>query len=179
MAGIFTRPKLTEILQDEALTLDERLDRIMSMRGKDLDDGYVTKALAKESTDSAVEAAKAEWEKNAPKPNILESEEYKALRGEYDAYKARQNAKGSEDYKEVNQKYFDMVYDMVDRKEGAKAEAEQIAEIKEKYPEMFSAPANNPAPKNTPQYSQQPGMSGTNQATEEEKIYKQLSESWK
>lgn len=178
MAGIFTRPKLTEILQDEALTIDERLDRIMSMRGKDLDEGYVTKTLAKETTESAVEAAKAEWEKNAPKPNILESEEYKALQGEFNAYKARQNARGSEEYKEVNGKYFDMVYNMVDRGEGAKAESEQIAEIKEKYPEMFTAPPA-PAPKNTPQYSQRPGMSGTNEATEEEKIYKQLSESWK
>ena len=179
MAGTFTRPKLAEILQDEALTVDERVDRIMSMRGKDLDDSYVTKAVARESAENAVEAAKAEWEKNAPKPNILESEEYKALRGEYDAYKARQNAKGSEEYKEVNQKYFDMVYDMVERGEGAKPEADQITEIKEKYPEMFSAPVQTPPPKNTPQYSQQPGHAGTNQATEEEKLYKQLSESWK
>ena len=47
MAGIFTRPELAKIINDEALDADERINRIMSLRGRDLDDGYVSKSAAK------------------------------------------------------------------------------------------------------------------------------------
>ena len=64
MAGIFTRPEIAKIINDEALDADERINRIMSLRGRDLDDGYVSKSAAKAAQDSAIEQAKAEWEKN-------------------------------------------------------------------------------------------------------------------
>ena len=141
MPGIFTRPKLLEILQDEALSNDERLDRIMSLRGRDIDDGYVTKASAREDRDQAVADAKAEWEKNQPKPNVLESEEYKNLQNEYAGYKAMQEAKGSEDYKDVKGKFFETVYGMIKREDGAAPVADQMTAIKEKWPEYFTEPA--------------------------------------
>ena len=179
MAGIFTRDAISAILGDENLTADDRLDRIMSLRGRDLDNGYVTKSAAKAAQDSALEAAKADWEKNIPKPNIKESEEYKALETEYAGYKAMQTAKGSEDYKDVKGKFFDTVYGMVDRGENAKPVAEQLAEIRKNYEEYFN-PQNGGGeqPKNTPQYSKQPGNAGTNQDSEEDKLFKTLSENW-
>lgn len=179
MAGIFTRPEITKIIGDENLTPEERVDRIMSLRGRDLDEGYVTKSAAKAAQDSAIEQAKAEWEKNAPKPNIKESEEYKALQGEYAGYKAMQEARGSDDYKDVKGKFFDTVYNMVNREEGAKPVAEQLADIRKDYEEYFNPQAaEGEKPKNLPQYSQQPGHAGTNPESEEDKIYKQLSANW-
>lgn len=178
MPGIFTRPKLLDILQDEALSNDERLDRIMSLRGRDLDDGYVTKAAAKEDKDKAVEDAKAEWEKNQPKPNIKESEEYKNLENEFAGYKSMQEAKGSEDYKGVKGKFFETVYGMINRGEGAAPVADQMSTIREQWPEYFTEPARE-EPKNTPQFSQNPGRAGTNPESEEDKLAKQLLDQWK
>ena len=180
MAGIFTRPEIAKIIGDESLDADERVNRIMSLRGRDLDDGYISKSAAKAAQDSAIEQAKSEWEKNLPKPNAKESEEYKALENEYAGYKAMQEAKGSEDYKDVKGKFFDTVYGMVDRKEGAKPVSEQLAEIRKNYEEYFNPQngGNGDQPKNTPQYSQNPGRTGVNPDSEEEKIYKQLSENW-
>ena len=180
MAGIFTRQAVTAILGDENLTTDDRLDRIMSLRGRDLDDGYVTKAAAKAAQDSALEAAKADWEKNLPKPDVKDSEEYKQLQEQYQKYQDMQNAKESEAYAQVKKKFFEMVYGMVDRKEGAQPVEEQLAEIRRNYEEYFQTPASNEPqqPKNTPQYSQQPGRSNTNEDSEEEKIFKQISQQW-
>lgn len=177
MPGIFTRPKLLEVLQDESLSNDERLDRIMSLRGRDLDDGYVTKSAAREDRDEAVANAKAEWEKNLPKPNIMESPEYKALKGEFDGYKAMQNAKESEDYKAVKGKFFEAVYGMVSRDDGAAPVADQMAQIKEKFPEYFLT-AEAEQPKNTPQYSKPDARLGVNPDSAEDKVYKELLENW-
>ena len=50
--------------------------------------------------------------------------------------------------------------------------------IKEKYEEYFT-PAQEPQePKNTPQFSKQPGHSGTNPESDEDKLVKQLSAQW-
>ena len=138
MAGIFTRPEVTKIVGDENLTPEERVDRIMSLRGRDLDDGYVTKSAAKAAQDSAIEQAKTEWEKNIPKPNIKESEEYKTLESEFAGYRTMQEAKGSEDFKDVKGKFFETVYGMVDRAETAKPVSEQLAEIRKNYEEYFN-----------------------------------------
>lgn len=179
MAGIFTRPEIVKILSDESIDVDERVNRIMSLRGRDLDDGYISKGAAKAAQEQALEQAKGEWEKNIPKPDIKASEEYKALESEYAGYKAMQEAKGSDDYKDVKGKFFDTVYGMIDRNENAKPVSEQLAEIRKSYEEYFNPAANGDTPKNTPQFSKQPGHTGTNPDSEEEKIYKALSEQWK
>ena len=178
MPGIFTRPKLLEILQDESISNDERLDKIMSMRGRDLDDGYVTKAAAKEDKDQAVNDAREEWEKNQPKPDIKASEEYKALENQFAGYKAMQEARGSDDFKDVKGKFFETVYGMIKREDGAEPVNDQIVKIRNDWPEYFTQPAQE-QPKNTPQYSQIPRNTGTNPESEEDKLVKALSDQWK
>ena len=178
MAGIFTRPKLQEILANENLSTDERMDRIMILRGRDLDDGYVSRSAAKADMDSAIEKAKEEWEKSIPKPDIKASEEYKALESEYAGYKAMQEARGSETYKGVKPKFFETVYGMVS-KGGETPEADQMAKIREEWPEYFAEAAEAEAPKNTPQFSKPAGNPGVNPESEEDKIFKQLSEQWR
>lgn len=137
MASIFTRKAISAILNDEALTADEKNERIFGLYGQALDDGYISKSAAASAQNTAVEAAKAEAIKGIQAPNIKESEEYKALEGQFAAYKTRQSARGSDDYKGVKGKFFDAVYDMVDHGEKAKPVAEQLSAIREKYEEYF------------------------------------------
>lgn len=189
MAGIFTRSKLNEILADENLSTDERVDRIMSMRGRDLDDAYITKSAAKDATADAIAQAKAEWERTQEKPDVKASEEYKALQGEFDAYKTMQAARQSEAYKDVKPKFFESVYGMIDRSEGAKAETEQLADIKGQFEEYFlptsagdgkqEGSGAKPENKNTPQFSHAQGRSDVDNDSPEDALFKQLSENWK
>ena len=144
MAGIFTRPEIAKILNDENLTADERTDRIMSLRGRDLDESYVTKSAAKSAQEDAVAKAKEAWEKEKPQINVLETPEYKDLLGQFEGYKAKQNARNSEEFKDVKGKFFDRVYDLIDRADGAKPVSEQLAALKKDYEEYFN-PAD-PAP---------------------------------
>ena len=159
MAGIFTRPEIAKIQNDENLTPDERVDRIMSLRGRDLDESYITKSAAKAAQDEAIAKAKEAWEKEhkPPEINVKETEEYKALQADFDGYKTRQAARFSDDYKDVKPKFFDMVYDRIDRADGAKPVSEQLADIRKDFEEYFNAPAqaSNPAPK-LPQFGAKP-----------------------
>ena len=176
MAGIFTRPELAKIMGDGDLTTEEKTDRIFSMYGMAINDGYVTKTAARESQEAAISAAKAEWEKGIVVPDVKESEEYKALLAEYDGYKAEQDARISEDYKGIKGKFFHTVYGMIDH---SKPVSEQMPAIREEWPEYFE-PENNGGeqPKNTPQFSKQPGHPGTNPESDEDKLAKQLSAQW-
>ena len=147
MAGIFTRKAIAAILNDENMTPEERTDQLFSLYGRALDDGYITKTAAQAAQNAAVETARESWTKEQPKINVLETEEYKALRGEYDGYKAKQSARNSDEYKDVKPKFFDRVYDLVDRADGAKPVADQLADLRANYEEYFVAPpAANPAP---------------------------------
>lgn len=139
MAGIFTRKALTDILTDEKLSPEERTTQIYSLYGKSIEDGYIAKSAAKLAQDSALEQAKTEWEKNLPKPNIKESEEYKALQTEFAGYKAMQDARSSEEFRDVKPKFFETVYGMLKRGDGAKPVKDQLAEIRGEYEEYFSA----------------------------------------
>lgn len=139
MANIFTRKAVSAILADENLTAEERTERVFSLYGQALDDGYLSKSAAQAAQSAAVEAAKADAIKGIQAPNIKESEEYKALAGQFDAYKAMQTARTSDLYKDVKPKFFETVYGMVDRSEGAKPEEEQLSEIKAGYDEYFTA----------------------------------------
>ena len=144
MAGIFTRKEISRILGNEDLTPEERTDQIFSLYGRALDDGYVTKNAADAAQTAAIESARKEWEKNIPKVNVLETPEYKELQGQFDGYKAKQTARNSEEFKDVKGKFFDRVYDLIDRADGAKPVSEQLAELKKDYEEYFN-PAD-PAP---------------------------------
>lgn len=139
MAGIFTRPEIAKILNNADLTPDERVDQVFSLYGRSLDDGYVTKKAAEAAQKSALDTAKAEWEKNIPKVNVLETEEYKKLQGEFEGYKSKMTARTSEDFREVKPKFFDRVYDLIDRSDGAKPVTEQLAALKKDFEEYFTA----------------------------------------
>ena len=144
MAGIFTRTEIAKIMSNADLTPEERTDQIFSLYGRSLDDGYVTKKAAEAAQKAAIDTAKAEWEKNVPKVNVLETEEYKKLQGEFDGYKSKMTARTSEDFREVKPKFFDRVYDLVDRSDGAKPVTEQLAALKKDFEEYFTAAEPTP-----------------------------------
>ena len=146
MAGIFTRSELSKIVNNADLTPEERVDQIFSLYGRAVDDGYLTKKAAEAAQNAAIEAAKQEWEKNVPKVNIPDTPEYKELQAQFDGYKSKEAARNSDDFKTVKPKFFDRVYEMIDRKDGAKPVSEQIAGIKKDYEEFFVPAENNPTP---------------------------------
>lgn len=156
MAGIFTRKELAKIMSDDNLTPEERTDAIFSLYGRAIDDGYVTRGAAQAAQDAAIKTAQEAWERDH-KPqeiNVKETDEYKALLADYDGYKTRQNARNSDEFKGVKPKFFDTVYDRIDRADGAKPVSEQLAEMRKEYEEYFTATAD-PAP-NKPQFGAKP-----------------------
>ena len=146
MANIFTRKAVGAILNDEALTAEEKTERLFGLYGQALDDGYTSKSAAQAALNSAIEQAKADALKGIEQPNVKETDDYKELQAQFDAYKAMQKARTSEPYAGVKPKFFETVYGMVDHADGAKPEAEQIAEIQKSYEEYFNATQPEAAP---------------------------------
>ena len=138
MANIFTRKALNEIMSNEGLTPEQRTEQVFALYGRALDDGYIAKAAAQQAQAAALESARTEWEKGVTVPDPKQSDDYKALAGEYAGYKAMQAARISEDYAGVKPKFFETVYGMVDRGDGAKPVQEQLKGIREKYEEYFT-----------------------------------------
>lgn len=145
MGNIFTRKALNDIMGNEALTPEQRTEQVFGLYGRALDDGYIAKTAAQQAQQTALENAKAEWEKGLKAPDPKESDAYKQLQGEFDSYKAMQQARGSKEYEGVKPKFFETVYGMVDRKDGAKPVEEQLKGIRESYEEYF-APAQQQKP---------------------------------
>lgn len=139
MAGIFTRKQLSAILAEET-TPEEKADAIFSLYGRALDDGYITKAAALAEKEAAVEAAK----KDVKLPPITDTGEYKALKAEFDGYKAMNNARNSADFATVKPKFFEAVYNKLDRSENAKPVKEQLDTIKQTYEEYFLPTEDKP-----------------------------------
>ena len=145
MSNIFTRKALNDILSNEGLTSEQRTEQVFALYGRALDDGYIAKTAAQQAQQTALDNAKADWEKGIKVPDPKESDAYKTLAGEFDAYKAMQQARGSKEYEGVKPKFFETVYGMVDRKDGAKSVEEQLKGIRENYEEYFTA-AQQPKP---------------------------------
>lgn len=182
MGNIMTRAAVGKIMGDENLTAEQRTEQIMSLYGRALDEGYISKNAAASAQETAITNAKAEWEKGLAKPDPKESDEYKALAGEYASYKEMQTARASDEYKSVKPKFFETVYSKVDRKDGAKPISEQLEAIRKEYEEYFTADSGEQEktePKNTPQYSQGNKSPSFNPDSDEDKLYKQLAEQWK
>ena len=137
MGNIFTRKALNDIMGNEGLTPEQRTEQVFSLYGRALDDGYIAKTAAQQAQQTALDNAKAEWEKGVKVPDPKESDDYKTLQNQFNDYKAMQQARTSEDYKGVKGKFFETVYGMVDRKDGAKPVAEQLADIRKGYEEYF------------------------------------------
>ena len=146
MGNIFTRKALSDIMANEGLTPEQRTEQVMSLYGRALDDGYISKSAAQSAQETALTSAKAEWEKSIVKPDPKESDEYKALQSEFGAYRTMQQARTSDDYKEVKPKFFETVYGMVSREEGAKPVKDQLAEIRGNYEEYFTTAQPQPKP---------------------------------
>ena len=147
MAGIFTRKTISDIMTNDQLTPEERTDQVFSLYGRALDDGYVTKGAAQAAQASALERAKADWEKTVQHPDPTESDAYKALQKEFTDYKTMQTARTSAEFAEVKPKFFEQVYGMINRTDGAKPIKDQLAEIRGNYEEYFSAAKQEPQPK--------------------------------
>ena len=176
MAGIFTRPALDKIMQNAELTPEQRTEQVFSLYGRALDEGYVSKRDAEEATNRAVEAAKAGIK--VPDPvDPKTTPEYMEVARERDMLRAI----GGEEFTKVKPKFRETVFGMLDRGDKAQAVADQLTGIKEKYEEYFlpDEQPEQPKPQNLPQYSQNPGRPGTNPESEEDKLFKQLSDNWK
>ena len=172
MAGIFTRGALDKIIRNGELTEEQKTEQLFALYGRALDDGYISKTAAEEQKTAAVEAAKAGIK--IPDPvDVTTTQEYQALLKERDMLRTI----GGDDFAQVKPKFREQVFNMIDRGEKAKALTEQLADIKTKYDEYFAQEPQE-QPKNTPQFSQNPGRPGVNPTSEEDKLYKQLSDSW-
>ena len=139
MGNIFTRKALNEIMANEGLTPEQRTEQVYSLYGRALDDGYIAKTAAQQAQQTALDNAKTEWEKSIKTPDPKESDAYKQLEGQFTAYKQMQQARGSKEYEGVKPKFFETVYGMVDRGDGAKSVEEQLKGIRESYEEYFEA----------------------------------------
>ncbi|MBR4711096.1 MAG: hypothetical protein IKP10_03620 [Clostridia bacterium] len=139
MSNIFTRKALNEIMSNEGLTPEQRTEQVFGLYGRALDDGYISKGAAAQAQETALDNAKTEWEKGIKVPDPKESDAYKQLQGQFDAYKQMQTARGSKEYEGVKPKFFETVYGMVDRGDGAKSVEEQLKGIRENYEEYFTA----------------------------------------
>ena len=148
MPNIFTRKALNDIMANEGLTPEQRTEQIFGLYGRALDDGYIAKGAAVQAQQTALDNAKAEWEKGIKIPDPKESDAYKQLQGEFTAYKQMQTARGSKDFEGVKPKFFETVYGMVERGDGAKPVEEQLKGIRENYEEYFTE-AKQPQPKPT------------------------------
>ena len=148
MSNIFTRKALNDIMGNEGLTPEQRTEQVFSLYGRALDDGYIAKGAAAQAQQTALDNAKAEWEKGVKVPDPKESDDYKTLQNQFNDYKAMQQARTGKDYEGVKPKFFETVYGMVDRGEGAKPLAEQLAGIREQYEEYFIEKPADPAPGN-------------------------------
>lgn len=138
MGNIFTRKALSDIMSNEGLTPEQRTEQVMSLYGRALDDGYVSKSAAITAQETALNNAKTEWEKSLPKYDAKNTDEYKALESEFTAYRTMQAARTSEDFKDVKPKFFEQVYGMINREDGSKPVKEQLADIRGNYEEYFT-----------------------------------------
>lgn len=176
MAGIFTRPSIDKIVNNAELTPEQKTEQIFSLYGRALDEGYVSRSSAEEAKQKAIEATKAEFK--VPDPvDPKTTPEYLEIMGERDMLRSI----GGDEFSSVKPKFRETVYKMLDRGEKAPSVADQLNGIKEKYEEYFvpSDPQPKEQQKNSPVYSQSSGGSRTNPESEEDKLFDQISKSWK
>lgn len=177
MAGIYTRNEVDKIIRNSELTDEQKTEQLFALHGRALDDGYVSKRAAEDAKAQAVEAAKAGFK--VPDPvDPKTTPEYMEIVKERDMLRAI----GGDDFSKVKPKFRETVFGMLDRGDKAASVADQLTGIKEKYEEYFvpdEQPKDDQKPQNLPQYSQNPGRSGTNPDSEEDKIAKQILDQWK
>ena len=126
----FTRRSLSSF----GLT-EEQVEKVMALHGTSMAD-FVPKADVQSQIDTAV----ADARKNAPAPNIKDSDDYKALQRDFDNYKRKIETSAELKKGGVKDKFLDNVYSLL---EEGKPAADQSAAIREQYEEYFT-PAEQP-----------------------------------
>ena len=116
---------------------EDKIDVILAERNRTLND-YTPNADVQAQIDKALEAAK----KDEPAINVMESAEYKELLGKNQKLEAFQ----TDDFKDVKAPYKDIVWGKLDHAEKHKPYAEQLLEIKQTMPDLFSVPEEPPKP---------------------------------
>lgn len=136
----FTRKSLAGLGLNE-----EMIEKVVTLHGTSMAD-FIPKSELKAKIDEAV----AEAQKNAPAPNIKESEDYKALQASFDNYKKKIETSSELKKSGVKEKFIDNVYSLLTDDKPA---SEQLDAIREKYEEYFdSAPTQQPS---APQFGTQ------------------------
>ena len=155
----FTRKSLAGLGLNE-----EMIEKVMTLHGTSMAD-FIPKSELKAKIDEAV----ADAQKNAPAPNIKDSEDYKALQASFDSYKKKIETSSELKKGGVKEKFIDNVYSLLTDDKPA---AEQLDAIREKYEEYFDS-NNTPAQPNTPQFGAnvQGQMPSGNKATTFEDVW--------
>ena len=155
MAGIFTRKAISDILNNDDLTPEDRTSQLFSLYGRALDDGYISKSAAQAAQDAAIKTAQEASAKEQKPIDVKETPEYKELFGQFEGFKTKTAARTSAEFADVKPKFFDRVYDLIDRADGAKPVTEQLADMRKEYEEYFQTAQADPAP-NKPQFGAKP-----------------------
>lgn len=133
----FTRKALAGLGLNE-----EMIEKVMTLHGTSMAD-FIPKSELKSKIDEAL----AEAQKNAPAPNIKDSEDYKALQASFDSYKKKIETSSELKKSGVKEKFIDNVYSLLTNDKPA---AEQLDAIREQYEEYFT---NEPTTQNAaPQF---------------------------
>ena len=122
----FTRKALAGLGLNEEL-----IEKVMTLHGTSMSD-FVPKSELKTKIDEAV----AEAQKNAPAPNIKESDDYKALQADFDSYKKKIETSSELKKGGVKEKFIDNVYSLLTEDKPA---SEQLDAIREQYEEYFDS----------------------------------------
>lgn len=116
---------------------EEQVEKVMALHGTSMAD-FVPKADVQAQIDAAVADAK----KNAPAPNIKESDDYKALQQDYENYKKKIEVSAELKKSGVKEKFLDSVYSLL---EDGNPAADQLDAIREQYEEYFDMQTPPPA----------------------------------
>ena len=154
--GLFTRKAINAILSNQEISPEEQAEQIFALHGRVLDEAYITKSAAQAATAAAVEAAEEKIKSGWVAPNPTESAEYKELQAQFDAYKTKQEARLAPEFSGVKPKFFDAVYDKINRADGAATVEEQLNKIRTDYEEYFITPDKQEEPEQPkPQFGDQ------------------------
>lgn len=121
----FTRKALAALGLDE-----EKIEKVMTLHGTSMADFVPKSELA-----AKIEEAKTSALKEAPKPDVKESDDYKALQAEFDSFKRKVETASELKKGGVKEKFIDNVFALLTEDKPA---AEQLDAIREKYEEYFS-----------------------------------------
>nr|DAU75759.1 MAG TPA: hypothetical protein [Caudoviricetes sp.] len=128
----FTRKSLAGLGLSE-----DMIEKVMTLHGTSMAD-FIPKSELK----AKIEEAVADAHKNAPAPNIKDSDDYKALEAEFSNYKKKIETSAELKKGGVKEKFIDNVYSLLTDEKPA---SEQLESIREKYEEYFNL-NEQPAP---------------------------------